>query len=1109
MIWYWFIDGVPQGSAGIGSGVTGATQADILDTTQFTDGPHVIGLTTYDNQASSCTTYTDGNGFEGAATEWTATVNFSNGNTPMEVRESAHEVFLAPGGTYTLTPTLVNTNGTTATSPTFDYYSQTAGVCTVGSSTGASSVVTAVSNGNCIVRTLAEVNTGTHLSSFASQATVLTPNSDYTVRTSDVGKVLRISSSTGGWVPGLYEITSAQPSSNIFVLSSSPCPGASCTNGSFALGPSRTTWVFVAPSNILPHFGTDGSILTSYNPAKSFFMHEGFNATYGLYDQPYNTPNTALTNSLLGYGDDYNLSGYNTLELDISNQDLSQTNQTNFQNGQTSYINGYLAAIAPWPKFRFFGTADNVTTAQMYYATRGASASFTTPAVQYIFQGLKSAGNFIGVSWADEISGPWGPNPLQGPIQFHNAPTLQSGLTSITSSGTSCTANWTNWVVAGGGHFIIHGATTAGFNNAIGSTYTPNNVNANQFTFSCTVASGTYNASTDPGLTIEPISGPWIGSDYIHYDAWATLLTWVNGISGHTPVTGSNPGQTTLSAIANWSGNGAQSIGAITQVGNWADLYFTHVSENYISARSNSYLLISDSPALTGGFEEGYWTRFRYGYFNPLLPITILTQGTSAWYGQQGYQVPISSIANGVITFSAPHNLSVVIPGISRLWITGSSNSAYNTNFKVNGILSPTQLSVSLAQEDFTGTSTGGTITFANGDTKGLSTVTATNSMQLYGDTITYSGSPDNNVPRHRGQTFTISGTAGGPASTFNSRTFYVSGENLSLAQDGNGDPQSYFFFREMPTGSSTGGTASIVADNNFVKGRNGSWDAPDNGNANHPGFGFVTVIESAILRGAGQRMYNSYSTVQGYYDHTVTMSNGVRIKGGWQGQFTNAFVNLFQDTTHSFQLYASPHWENGLSAQIFHADSIASLLINVNQKYILQPSLNSPDFGSVLDCAARAGSYGDILMCVNGTEGAQTRTFTLTPYLQSGQQIVRYIAGPRTIAMTVLSAGTGGDTVTLNPNEAVFYVFPVNFAGELEQPTIAPSLADVAGATQFAVSYSYDLYTLDKTTTNAQVCTSSPCLLNVNRNIGPIYYRLIYTDANAKVLATSDVQTL
>jgi len=106
------------------------------------------------------------------------------------------------------------------------------------------------------------------------------------------------------------------------------------------------------------------------------------------------------------------------------------------------------------------------------------------------------------------------------------------------------------------------------------------------------------------------------------------------------------------------------------------------------------------------------------------------------------------------------------------------------------------------------------------------------------------------------------------------------------------------------------------------------------------------------------------------------------------------------------------------------------------------------------------------------------------------------------------LNAGTSSDTVTFDANGVVVYLFPVAYASELEVPIIGVSLADVSGATKLSVRFGYDRYLLDSSA-NMFGCASVPCSLPADRNIGAIYYRVIFTDNTNKVLATSDVQTM
>jgi hypothetical protein len=1120
--WTWYIDGVQAGQI---ANSTAATNTATLHTTQFLDGPHVIGLTVVDT-SSSCTTYSDG--YEGAATQWTAPVTFANTTAGAEIRTNAHEVFLQPANTFTLTPTAYQANGTAmGTQPTFYYQSQNTGVATVSASSGTSSTITAVANGNAQVLTMGGIVTGTDLACYAgSYPDNLVTSASHPFTGQDVGNLIEVSSGSG-MATGLYQVSGVSTSNAVATLSGNVCTGSPGTGGHFSTGPTRVSWPFVSASpTMLPHFGTDGSILTSYNPAKSFWWAEGFNSgnayntAMGAADFAYNTPNTAGANSLLGYGDDVSNSGFNVMEFGLTNAgypglDLSASpSQATFQAAYSAYISSWTNAFAPWPKVRFFGTGDNLTeSTQLYYATHGSVASQTPPAVQYMFQAMKNTGLFAGFNWHDEVTDPFGCCPLQGPLKFVSSPTAQSGLTSIVSNGSTCTFNMNPWYFSSS-QFIINGATTSGFNSGSGTTYTATNVSSGQFTAPCSVAAGTYNSSTDPNLNIEPFAnyGWTASSPTVTYDAFAILRNFQTAVSGYTPAAGTPKAAIGNLATANWCGANTQSLEGATNIVDWCDEYWTHgSSENYLPSRISSFAYISDASSQ----EEGYTTRSLYGVRNPAVPLTIITQGTSIYWGFEGYNVSVVGCTNDICTLT--HGIPVVIPGVTRLSIASSSNSAYNTNFYVNSILSPTQLSVSLAAEDFSGTASGGTLTFANGDQKTLATsgslTTATTSIHLYGDQLFYSGASDGNIPRHRGQTFTIANSTGTGSASFNTRRFWMSLENLDLPQDGNGTATTYFYFRELPTGSTTGGTATIVADNNFVKGRNGSSDILP-GLANHPGATSVSIWESAASGGAGDRLYKVGDSTQGWQPHAITLSNGVKVKGGFTGIFSGADAVVFQDNSRQEvgpgQLYSHPHYDNGFARPMWHAASLANLLIEANAKYILQPKLPSPDYGLPFDCAARGGSYGPAMFCINGTEGTQTRTFNLSPYLQSGQKVVRYISDPQYILMAILSAGTASDTVSLGPDQTVLYVFPVNFAAELEQPAISWSATDLPAATaSVLVRYGYDRYLLDKPTVNVFNCGSSnPCTLPANAKISTVYYEVMPADSSGNVLATSSVQT-
>jgi len=1124
----WFVDGIPQYTI---TGITSGTSSVSVDTTQFSNGPHAVALMVTDT--TGCTSYPQPGGnpiTNGGAGEWSRTVTFANGAAPMEARSNAHDIYITPNSTFTLTPSLVNTDGSTVTSPTF-YYMTTSANCTVGSSTGSSTVITAGSSaGSCPIEFMSPNASATDGNPYSAVGLFAITSTSYAFKTSDVNRMLVVTAGGTGCLTGNYYIGAISQSANFALLNANFASSSSANGCHFSLGPTRFAWALIASTNTLPHFGIDGAIHTTYDPVHSFVMNEGFSSTRGFTDQPYNP----------GFGADMNASGFNTVEAGITpSSDMSGSiGQSAFASSQSAFmlqqkqtvqnsvnVGGY--TIPGCSKCLMFGTGDNLDRSpqSLFGLTQDACSTFNPTCTNMIFSSLLSSGmTWVGVSWMDEINN-WGQNPLQGPIR-PGPGTNQNWLAQIAASSGVCTATTSTTTPGGkysffGPQFAISGSITSNMNSTSGNLYTLIPIDGTHFNFTCTgVPNGTYTSSNDPGLTIQNLSaGGWWslstgGTGFLHYDAWATMVNQANTVAGRTLVAGSQAAQTNPAAVAAWEGNSSQSItvggNTISNISDWADIYSSHGAiENYLTARASTNALINDLASLGGqGPEEGYWLRFLYGTYNPAKPLTTITQGTSATYGYQGPTVQLSSASNQVLTFSVPHGITTVYPGVTRLSCSGTSNSEYNTNLYVTDAPTPTTLEVQLGATDFTGTISGGTLTFQNGDTLTISSASANGSIGGYGDPVTYSAAscsgtvPNDCVNRDRGRTFTLSGTGN---TTFNSRTFLYTPQNFLHATDANGSASSTIYFRELPTGSATGGSCQIVADNNRVKGRNG-----DAGQEYNPQYSFASIIEAAILRAAGHRFYQFAATTQGYVDHVVgSPSSYPWIKAGFTGQDAGSNINVFGETYVQRQLFSSSYFENSYSVPMWHAASIASMMLTRVQKYLLQPALNSPDYGSLIDCGARAGSYGNLLMCLNASEGVQTRTFNLSPYLQSGQQIIRYTVTSQGISLATLAAGTTSDTVSMQPEDALFYVFAAAFTPELQQPTIAAQLSDVPNAAQIVVRYNYDKYFLDSPVSNAFNCGAGSCILPVDRNIGAVYYRLIYLDSNSKVLAVSDVNTL
>jgi hypothetical protein len=1141
----YFIDGVAQSSIGVNGGASASYN---IDTRQFADGVRNVCLHT--NDSTDGWKSSDGATASGS-TEWCRPITFSNGATPQELRMNAHELFLAPGGasggdcgtmaigsgSCTLTCTLVNANGTTS-SPTCTYYSQNPSVCTVNASTG---VVTAVATGGvgspslCIVRAMAEEVSGTDLvitsccsnngSSATSASHPFAPQNAF-----GGGK-------NGGWVfqvtggtnfnPGYYESTGFWVfESQLGIGQGSTANGYvgttnGLTGGSFTTGHSSTIYVYVWPTNVFAYVGTDQLIHTSYNASNAILLHTLRNSgpvCCTAPDAPYSP----------GFLADVNSFGFNAIEPNgggtvsgINGNNCETSGQMSaWQTYQSGVVSSYTSIVSPSLYPRIYAYPDYEGFAwqapNLYCTTHGPPASWSTPAFQYAVQSWTNTGRVLGAWMCDEC--PWGIRPLQGPLNFSSG--AQSGLISIVASSGVCTATWNNgFSLNESNNFIISGSSVANMNSVAGSVYN----SGSSFVFTCTgVPNGTYNASNDPGLAIEPYGVAWYNSntDYIRYNAFETLMLQANAVTNHHqfayPLIALAVASS-CSGVQNWSSpNGPQSLGGIMGGGYYADLYNSSNAGDFINSR---YPLFNDfDPGDADAI--GSITRGKFGCWSPDLPLVLETQfiisgGGNDGYGQvPGVIVPITSMSGNTITLSAPSTLTTVYPGMTRVMVAGATSG--NGNYYIYSAPTATTLTVAPNQTDFTAScsSSCGTLTFSNGDTYAVASVHATGTppggdCSLYpgatgalgsgcitGDLLTYgagtncASAPCTAFPRHRGQTFTLSTTG------FTGKTFLYLPENIT------GISTATVVYREIPNLSATGGTATIYPDNNFVPGRN----YYVTGAIKNPLYNYSTSLAAFILPHVwGERAYKN-----GYSTSVYTDANGT---GGWWGNagpaygLNNVFGNSALDEPG--QTFCVSHYENNNTVPCWHALSAVGIAVNRWQKYIMQPSLNSPDYGQEFQCAARTGSYGKIFYCGNFTDGVETRTFALTNYETSGQNIIRNVInwhGGNTI--TVISAGTPTDTLTLQPGDAVFYVFPITFTGELRQPHISVPLADVANATDVAVQYAYDPYWMGAAGASYD-CGTGTCTLPVDSNVGTIYYVIQYLDTNGHVLATSAVQNL
>lgn len=689
------------------------------------------------------------------------------------------------------------------------------------------------------------------------------------------------------------------------------------------------------------------------------------------------------------------------------------------------------------------------------------------------------------------------------------------------------------YLIGGGGTYTsatptisagaITGITVTG---ASGYTSNPSVWILPNFTFACSaVPNGTYNSTNDPGLVLEAITAAWVQNasgtyEYTPYDIYTKYWAQANQVSPRLAL-GAAPVGVTInagaSAFAYWFGNilnTNQSIGSTTQVADFADLYPENGSLGYLISR-----YAADS--LPGVGNIGQTIRSTYGLgYDPSKPLVTLTPTDDGNYwgfqGDQGHAV--ASCSSHLITFSQPHGIQNIIPGMTRLQISGATDSgspqdSCNNKFIVWDAPTPTTLDVTLATTDSTGSNVTGTMYMQDGSTySGSSTFTINASGQvqggcgigtfnpwggiLCGDILYVGASATPSILTKRGQTFSFMGTATGTgAAYFNANTFLLSPENVS--QPGTVSGAYKLSFRQIPVLNATGGTATIFTDDNFVKGpRNAS---PEVGGSKNPGWAFGASIECIFLRCAGEREYQYFGSANGYDSSKL----------GFTSPYAGAWMKLFGDTVVEWQLGANVHFENTGVVPTFHGKSSAALYWNRYAKYWFQPRLNAPDYGPYIECAAASGSPGNIMACMNVSDGPQTVTFKLSPYLVAGQQIIQQVVNDHSIgADTMLAAGTTSSSATLKPYDVITFVMPNSFSTELLQPAISVRLADVANATDIVIRWTYDRYYLDVAGDTFD-CGTGNCTPGWDKNIGTIYYRVLYRNSAGEVIATSDVQQL
>lgn len=854
----------------------------------------------------------------------------------------------------------------------------------------------------------------------------------------------------------------------------------------------ETIYGWVSSTNVVPYFGTDGRIHTS--GGTPIWVASAFNSTpFGVFQD--------LNKTTLQIGTAYKNAGYNTIENGPTDGNtLWGTSCSNFQSALNTYINAKTSILGQFG-FYFHAPATSLVTgspSQFFIGVRGIGATCNPQSWQYLAQQWAATGRLLGIELGDEFDADYG-YPAPSPVISSNGPF--TGGSCNTATPVVCTFNYSNPTVdySGPNKFAIFGATTNSLLNSTvgtpGTTTTLYNY-ATKFstTFSFQAPAGaagiTVTPASDPTIRIEPFAYEWEtgnggGGDYQHYQDFMTLSALVHA------------GGASISAAP-------RAIASSTSQCGWGGLCTAAGSPPF-----SDYAVIYNQPAAVGTAQYVALATLRTSpnnvipqnraYINgagALRAFLGQTQGIAQNYGLNGQVVTGVSCVGSLCTWPSPHGIYNLVPYVTRVTFSGSANPYFNGNFYIDTCPTATTCTISRQTTTQAGltSSIGGTITFANGNVFTQACPEGSMTLWTVQNPTTCAGI-SSLVAQNVGNTFTMSGAQGSSAAYWNSNTFILSGFPYPYPNPAGNRAA----IREVPPASQVSGsmTGAVIANNWNVRGQS---QAVFGEIIQGPRIPFAFVMAQAITGATGHRLYIAGED----YNADSTFFAGANAFGFWNCNSSTG--------DNCLQAGSTLFYDQGADlVRFFNSATNANLILErmASAGYLYAARGNAPDIGFNIESSLRQGPKGNLLLTMSFQDGAQSHPLSLAACDVAGQKKIRYTLDWRSITVTELGVGAITDTPTWPAGGAVIYLCPNNESLEYAPPVIASLLADAQGAAKIVIQYAYSPYLLNKATGNVIDCGAGVCVLPVDRNIGPLYYRLQYLDANGVVLATSDIQTL
>ena len=1058
------VDGISAGSVN--------SQADnilMVNTQDFSNGPHHVKVQAWDNSlGAGCSrgSYTCPQS-EIIAT-WGRLVTFSNGaGKPAYAGLTPQQAYLSPAGTLQLTASVTNSDGTPATVAAVTYVSSdsTATVSGTGLVTGVAfgtpTISAYITNPARATITLTQAQT-------ASSLVTAINWTDCTTKLPTAGKWYMLVDSEWEQVAtakcdgGVGGITINQRGA----LGTTAASHASNATGTIAFVASTQLWVDSA--NAIKAVCPDNSVITNYQACAKWFASQF--ADYTQYDDPV-LGATNLTALKLR-------AGYTATEPSMANGisiPPTNTNEATFASSQAAYV----ANIAAYGNIY----AHPVTTClSPYWSVTYPAANWTIPLMTRVAQSW--IGHAWGMTGCDETTGPYGNTP-------YPQSAMGANVTQIAGDGITCTVTWPGWYLPYSGHFLITGASAGHsvLNTAppYTSVYTATSVDANTFTFPCGM-NGTADSTSDPGLVIQPWTAWSANSSYAPYDVFATLRAQLNAAGAGTPAFTEPPAAYGSAVVGNWQGNKATSGHYTQDLSDFAESYVANIQPpGYTPVRMNLANVIPD-------FAGQHVYRFgRLGVNKPWVAEAGVTN--SYVPVNRASTVNVANCSGDVFTFASDHGVRNVIAAVTRFRVSGNSEPLCNGNFFVRSAPDSTHLQVYRQATTMTGGSgTGGTATFTNGHSYTLATFSwqSSGSWGSGNGKMTTTGSSP--VAADQGVEFAITGGTY-PSTVTSARWLLLPSPASSLV--------FYKTTAQIPDAgtSGTGGTAAITKDLGYVAGVNQLTFYPI---LKDRDFATSYALMPFHLGAFGIRGYTG-----GFGRYQLAYMSGNYYAAGtvYNPPFDPTGADTIQEAS---QVGLHPLYEDGSgTAALWGANGYANLMAQRLIQYALEPRCPSQFWApyTLAICrSANPGASSSLIGTLNYSMVAQSVTANLSPYLISGQGILRYLVSGHGIGpTTVIAAGTASDTVTLQPGQAVYYVFdPSQSSAYAGGMTFHVPLN---GATDAVVLWDYQPDTFTKPMVAAEVQPNVTVLAGgigrvpADRNIGPIFYQIVRRDANGHPL--------